>query len=64
MNRKKEIAADLWEIMRSVYSINEVAPQSEKQELLITQIVEYIDANLSTRRKKQDTKEKPCLKES
>jgi hypothetical protein len=63
MSRKKEIANDIWEIIRAVYSINAASAQSEKQEQLITQIVEYIDTNLSTRRKKQGSKEKECLKE-
>lgn len=63
MNRKQEIAVDIWEIMRSVYSINAASAQSEKQEQFITKVVDYIDANLSTRRKKQDGKEKECLKE-
>ncbi len=61
MNRKKEITNDLWEIMRKVYNINETAPQSEKQEQLLTYIVEYIDNNLSTRRTRQDSKENECL---
>jgi hypothetical protein len=63
MNRKREIANDLWDIMRKVYNINELSPQSDKQEELLTTIVEYIDTNLSTRRKRQDNKEKECLKE-
>lgn len=62
MNRKREIASDIWDIMRQVYKINAASDQSDKQEELITKIVEYIDANLSTRRKKQ-VKEKECLKE-
>lgn len=52
MDRKKEISNDLWEIMRSVYNINECAPQSEKQVEFLRRIVEYIDTNLSTRRKR------------
>ena len=52
MDRKKEILNDIWEIMRKVYNINESAPQSEKQAEFLQKIVEYIDTNLSTRRKK------------
>lgn len=63
MNRKKEIANDIWDMMREVYQINICAPQSEKQTQFIDKVVEYIDANLSTRRKKQpDDKEKECSK--
>jgi hypothetical protein len=62
MSRKKEIANDLWGIFRTIYGISDVAPKSEKQEALINGIVEYIDTNLSTRRKRQE-KEKECLKE-
>jgi hypothetical protein len=57
MNRKKEITNDLWDIMRKIYNINDLAPQSAKQEELLTKIVEYIDENLSTRRKRQDKKD-------
>ena len=63
MNRKDEIGHDLWAIMREVYQINVASHRSEKQDLLITRIVEYIDMNLSTRRKKQEPKEKSCSKE-
>jgi hypothetical protein len=63
MSRRREITNDLWSIMRKVYSISENTPQSQKQEELIESIVEYIDSNLSTRRKRQDNKEKECLKE-
>lgn len=62
MSRSKEITNDLWEILRKVYSISEATPQSEKQTQLLNNIVEYIDNNLSTRRKKIDNKETPCSK--
>jgi hypothetical protein len=54
MGRKEEIGSDIWEIMRKVYQISEVSPQSQKQEAFINSVVEYIDSNLSTRRKKPD----------
>ena len=63
MNRKKEITNDLWDIMRTVYSINALCARSDKQEELLNKIVEYIDTNLSTRRKRADEKEKPCSKQ-
>lgn len=62
MNRKKEIQNDLWEIMRTVYTIGATTPQSEKQVEFLTKVVEYLDANLSIRRKRQE-KEKECSKE-
>jgi hypothetical protein len=52
MDRKREISNDLWSIVRQVYTIPENASQSDKQILLLAKIVEYIDNNLSTRRKK------------
>jgi hypothetical protein len=58
VDRKTEISNDIWEIMRDVYSISTLANKSEKQALFLSKIVEYIDTNLSTRRKKQDDKEK------
>jgi hypothetical protein len=64
MNRRKEITNDLWDIFRKVYSITEVTPQSDKQTQLLDNIVEYIDTNLSTRRKRVDNKETQCLKNS
>ena len=63
MNRKKEIANDIWDIMRRVYGISEVTPQSDKQSQFVEDVVTYIDTNLSTRRK-QESKEKKCLKQS
>ena len=63
MNRKKEITNDLWDIMRKVYTIGDLTPRSQKQEEFLEKVVEYIDANLGTRRKRQDPKEKVCLKE-
>ena len=54
MDRKKEITNDLWDIMRKVYSINDLALRSEKQEELLKQIVDYIDVNLSVRRKTKE----------
>ena len=63
MDRKREIYNDIWDIMRNVYSINVAAAQSEKQVEFLQKVVDYIDTNLSTRRKKTDSKEKKCLKE-
>jgi hypothetical protein len=54
MDRKKEISNDIWEIMRKVYSIGDSVVQSDRQAEFLKQIVEYIDTNLSTRRKKKE----------
>jgi uncharacterized protein YlxP (DUF503 family) len=62
MSRSKEINNDLWDILRKVYGISDITPKSEKQQQLLDSIVEYIDANLSTRKKRPD-KEKICSKE-
>jgi hypothetical protein len=58
MNRKKEISNDIWIIMQGVYSINAASDPSEKQAEFLQKVVEYIDTNLSTRRKKLDSKDK------
>ena len=63
MDRKREIYNDIWDIMRNVYSINPLAAQSEKQTEFLQKVVDYIDTNLSTRRKKTDSKEKACSKQ-
>jgi hypothetical protein len=64
MDRKTEISQDIWNIMREVYGISALAGKSEKQALFLDKVVEYIDTNLSTRRKKQDDKEKKeCSKQ-
>lgn len=54
MSRKKEIRNDLWEVVCKVYSIPVANNKSDKQEELLNRIVDYIDANLSTRRKRPD----------
>lgn len=65
MNRKEEIARDLMEIMKQVYSIHPLSPPSEKQELLISKMVDYLDSNISLRRKRKLSEEdKECLTES
>lgn len=63
MNRKEEIARDLMEIMRTVYSIHPLSNPSEKQKELIEKMVAYLDENISLRRKKKDVEEKECSKE-
>jgi len=63
MNRKDEIAKDLMDILRQVYSIHPLSNPSEKQNELIDKMVAYLDENISLRRKKKDVEEKECLKE-
>lgn len=57
MDRKKEIYNDIWDIMRKVYNINDSAGQSEKQSEFLQKVVEYIDVNIGTRRKKKEVKD-------
>ena len=64
MDRKREIAADIWDIMRRVYNIGDSVVQSEKQTQFINDVVTYLDVNLSIRRKTQESKEKKCSKQS
>ena len=64
MSRKREISNDIWDIFCKVYHITDVERKSDKQKELLDKIIEYIDTNLSTRRKRPEKiKELPCLKE-
>jgi hypothetical protein len=54
MSRKREIKNDLWEVLCKVYSIPVANNKSDRQEELLNKIVDYIDTNLSTRRKRPD----------
>jgi hypothetical protein len=63
MNRKEEIAKDLMEILRTVYQIHPLCPPSEKQEQVVQKMVDYLDENISLRRKRKDGEEKECSKE-
>lgn len=54
MSRRREIEKDLWEVFKTVYCINETMPKTEKQTEVLNKIVDYIEANLSTRRKRQE----------
>lgn len=64
MNRRDEIAFDLMAILRKVYEINPLVKPSEKQEATIEAMVDYLDENLSLRRKSKDSKEKECSNKS
>lgn len=64
MNRRDEIANDLLDILKKVYGIHPLSRTSEKQEELIQTMVNYLEENLSLRRKRKDKdEEKECLKE-
>jgi len=60
MSRKDEIARDLMDILRKVYNINPAAEPSEKQLECVKKMVDYLDDNISLRRKKKDVEEKEC----
>lgn len=51
MDRKTEIKKDLWQILKKVYSLNEEKGITAKQEEFLEKAVEYLDANISLRRK-------------
>jgi hypothetical protein len=59
MGDKKDIVNDIWAIMCKVYRIGPDVVKSEKQELFIKEIVEYMD-NSMPRKLKKDSKEKKC----
>jgi len=61
MSRKDEIAADLMDILRKVYGINPLAQPSDKQTEVIQKMVDYLEENISLRRKKKGAEEKECL---
>jgi carbamate kinase len=60
MNRKEEIAADLLVILKKVYNISPYAEPSEKQLECVKQMADYLEENISLRRKKKDVEEKEC----
>jgi hypothetical protein len=62
MNRKRQIAKDVWDIMRKVYAINVPAPQSAKQELLINTVADYVEAALIAGDIPKGVEEKECSK--
>lgn len=51
MDRKKEIKKDLWQILKQVYVLNEEKGMTAKQEEFLDKTLEYLDANISLRRK-------------
>lgn len=60
MDRKKEIKKDLWQILKKVYTLNEEKGITAKQDQFLDEMLEYLDANISLRRKV--VKEKPVEK--
>ena len=58
MDRKTEIKNDLWQILKQVYTLNEEKGMTAKQEEFLDKALEYLDANISLRRKV--VKEKPA----
>lgn len=57
MDRKAEIKKDLWQILQKIYKLNEAKGVTDKQNEFLDGVVEYLDTNLSLRRKV--VKEKP-----
>lgn len=57
MDRKTEIKKDLWKILQEVYKLNEAKGVTDKQNEFLDKAVDYLDANISLRRKV--VKEKP-----
>lgn len=65
MDRKEEIKKDLWQILKQVYTLNEEKGITNKQEEFLEKAVQYLDANISLRRKivKEKAVEKQVVKE-
>ena len=63
MNRKQEVAFDLMSIMKRIYNIHPLSAPSEKQQAMIDAMVDYLEANISLRRKSKE-KDKECSTES
>lgn len=61
MDRKSEIKKDLWEILKKVYTLNEEKGITVKQNEFLDKTLDYLDANISLRRKvtKEVVVEKP-----
>jgi hypothetical protein len=57
MDRKAEIKSDLWKILKNVYKLNEEKGITVKQEEFLDKMIEYLDSQVSLRRK--IVKEKP-----
>lgn len=51
MDRKAEIKKDLWNILRDVYKLNVEKGVTTKQDEFLDKVLEYLDANISLRRK-------------
>jgi hypothetical protein len=57
MDRKAEIKTDLWKILKDVYKLNEVKGITIKQNEFLDKMIDYLDSQISLRRK--PVKEKP-----
>lgn len=60
MDRREEIKRDLWQILKQVYMLNEEKGVTDKQNEFLNKAVDYLDDNISLRRKV--VKEKPVEK--
>lgn len=54
MSRKKEIADNLWHLVRKVYQIGSEVPTSDKQVQLIELMSDYVDQNFTRRKKEKE----------
>lgn len=57
MSRRKDVYKDLYLVFCKVYSTNPEKAPTEKQDVLLNGICDYIENNLSLRRKRKDSKE-------
>lgn len=57
MDRKTEIKKELWNILRDVYKLNVEKGVTDKQNEFLDKVMDYLDSEISLRRKV--VKEKP-----
>lgn len=62
MDRKTEIKKDLFKILNEVYGFNNQGP-TVKQEEFFDKVVNYLDANISLRRKVKESVVAPTVKD-
>jgi len=62
MDRKREIKKDIWDILRTVYVINEEKGITDKQQLFLDKIVDYLDSEISLRRKVKEKEPEKAVK--
>lgn len=57
MSRRNEIKKDIWKIMQDVYRFSDHVEITDKQNDFLDKVVQYLEANISLRRKTDKSKE-------